>query len=177
MWLSDSEWNDMLQYLLCLGISDISFMFDLRRHLHFRQENTVALKIYALSIHVLDLRIHLLSCWLYYLFYLFLLLELFIEPIEFLHFLNSEPVFLLGTYLVFATFNDGLSFHMRWLRCCSDFINDVRIDIVLEGRRVELLQPISDFLLRGELKEILETVPLFIVHVYRQLGLFLLFVP
>jgi hypothetical protein len=100
-------------------------------------------------------------------FGLFLLLELFVQAVEFLHFLDPQPVFLLGGQFMLSLFNDGFAGDLRGLRSSPDFVNDVRVDVVFKGRRVELFESVLDFLLRSKFQEILKTVPLVVVDVYR----------
>ena len=75
-----------------------------------------------------------------------------------------------------SLFNDGFAGNLRGLRSRPDFVNDVRVDVVFEGRRVELFESVLDFLLRSKLQEILKTVPLVVVDVYRQLRIRMLLV-
>ena len=79
----------------------------------------------------------------------------------------TQPVFLLGGHLMLSLFNDGFAGNLRGLRSRPDFVDDVRVDVVFEGRRVELFESVLDFLLRSKLQEILKTVPLVVVDVYR----------
>ena len=55
---------------------------------------------------------------------------------------------------------------MRRFGRCTYLINDIRVDVVLKGRRVELFETVLDLFLGSEFEEVLKPVPLVIVNIY-----------
>ena len=103
-------------------------------------------------------------------FLLFGFLKLLVQTIKLLHFFDTKTIFFFSTELTAFTFlYYSFTENLRWFRGGSDLVNDIRIYIVFEGRWVKFFQSVFNFFLRGEFQEVLKTVPLFIVNVYRQL--------
>lgn len=104
-----------------------------------------------------------------------LLLELLVQAIEFLHFLNALSVFLFRRYL-FSFFNDSFASHLRGFGGCTYLIDNIRVNIVFERWWIKLFQAVPDLFLGCKLQEILEPIPLVIVNVDWQLRVSLLIV-
>jgi len=55
---------------------------------------------------------------------------------------------------------------LRRLGCCAYLINDIGVDVVLKGRRVELFETVFDLFLGSKFEEVLKPVPLVVVNIY-----------
>lgn len=89
---------------------------------------------------------------------LFNLRRIVLEPVEFLHLRHTFLVLLAEVVLGHQRLFDDSG--RPPLTHLLDLINDIPVDVVLDRRWVDLLEPVLDFLGRRELDEIFKSVPL-----------------